>query len=86
MDVQEKLKKYFQNKSLEELASLRGLVASIMGDYDKSLISYAEIHEDKFFKNMPDDVKVLHEKRAKVFTLLMCINGVIEDKLFKIYE
>ena len=84
--MEEKLKKYFQNKSLEELASLRGLVASIMGDYDKSLISYAEIHEDKFFKNMPDDVKVLHDKRTKMFTLLMCINGVIEDKLFKIYE
>jgi hypothetical protein len=84
--MEEKLKKYFQNKSLEELASLRGLVASIMGDYDKSLISYAEIHEDKFFRNMPDDVKVLHDKRTKMFTLLMCINGVIEDKLFKIYE
>jgi uncharacterized membrane protein len=86
MDVQEKLKKYFQNKSLEELASLRGLVASIMNDYDRSLVSYAEIHEDKFFKNMPEDIKVLHEKRSKVFTLLMCINDVIEDKLFKIYE
>jgi hypothetical protein len=84
--MEEKLKKYFQNKSLEELASLRGLVASIMNDYDKSLISYAEIHEDKFFRNMPDDVKVLHDKRTKMFTLLMCINGVIEDKLFKIYE
>lgn len=84
--MEEKLKKYFQNKSLEELASLRGLVASIMGDYDKSLISYAEIHEDKFFRNMPDEVKVLHDKRTKMFTLLMCINGVIEDKLFKIYE
>lgn len=86
MDVQEKLKKYFQNKSLEELASLRGLVASIINDYDKSLISYAEIHEDKFFKNMPEDIKVFHDKRAKMFTLLMCINDVIEDKLFKIYE
>ena len=86
MDIQEKLKKYFKNKSLEELASLRGLVASIMNDYDKSLVSYAEIHEDKFFKNMPEDIKVLHEKRSKVFTLLMCINDVIEDKLFKIYE
>ena len=86
MDVQEKLKKYFKNKSLEELASLRGLVASIMNDYDKSLISYAEIHEDKFFKNMPEDIKVFHDKRAKMFTLLMCINDVIEDKLFKIYE
>lgn len=86
MDVQEKLKKYFKNKSLEELASLRGLVASIMNDYDRSLVSYAEIHEDKFFKNMPEDIKVLHEKRSKVFTLLMCINDVIEDKLFKIYE
>lgn len=84
--MEEKLKKYFQNKSLEELASLRGLVASIMNDYDRSLVSYAEIHEDKFFKNMPDDVKVLHDKRTKMFTLLMCINGVIEDKLFKIYE
>jgi hypothetical protein len=84
--MEEKLKKYFQNKSLEELASLRGLVASIMNDYDKSLISYAEIHEDKFFKNMPNDIKVLHDKRTKMFTLLMCINGVIEDKLFKIYE
>ena len=84
--MEEKLKKYFQNKSLEELASLRGLVASIMNDYDRSLVSYAEMHEDKFFKNMPDDVKVLHDKRTKMFTLLMCINGVIEDKLFKIYE
>ena len=84
--MEEKLKKYFQNKSLEELASLRGLVASIMNDYDRSLVSYAEIHEDKFFKNMPEDIKVLHDKRTKMFTLLMCINGVIEDKLFKIYE
>ena len=48
--------------------------------------TYGKIEQDKFFKNMPDDVKVLHEKRSKVFTLLMCINDVIEDKLFKIYE
>ena len=86
METQEKLKRYFQNKSLEELASLRGLVASIVNDYDKSLLSYAEIHEDKFFKSMPPEIQELHEKRRKVFTLLMCINGVIEEKLFKIYE
>ena len=84
--MEEKLKKYFQNKSLEDLASLRGLVASILNDYDKSLLNYAEIHEDKTFKNMPLEIQELQEKRRKIFTLLMCVNGVIEEKLFKIYE
>jgi predicted house-cleaning noncanonical NTP pyrophosphatase (MazG superfamily) len=37
----EKLKKYLANKNLEELASLRALVASICNDYDKNLTNYA---------------------------------------------
>ena len=43
--MDEKLKKYLANKKLDELASLRGLVASICNDYDKSLTNYAEIHK-----------------------------------------
>ena len=84
--MNEKLKKFLQNKSLESLASLRGLVSSIVNDYDRNLLTYAEMHDDKLFRNMPDDVKELHEKRNKIFSLLMSINGIIEEKLFKLYE
>ena len=84
--MDEKLKKYLTNKKLDELASLRGLVASICNDYDKSLTNYAEIHNDRAFTNMPGDIALMHEKRNKLFALLMSINSIIEEKLFKLYE
>ena len=84
--MEDKLKKYLINKNLEELASLRSLVASICNDYDKSLTNYAEIHNDKSFTNMPGNIALMHEKRNKLFGLLMNINSIIEDKLFKLYE
>ena len=82
----EKLKKYLANKNLEELASLRALVASICNDYDKNLTNYAEINNDRSFIKMPDDISTMHERRNKLFGLLMSINSIIEEKLFKLYE
>lgn len=84
--MDDKLKKYLTNKNLEELASLRGLVASICSDYDKNLTNYAEINNDKSFLKMPGDIALMHEKRNKLFGFLMNINSIIEDKLFKLYE
>ena len=84
--MNEKLKRYLVNKKLEELATLRGLVASICMDYDKSLTNYATINDDKSFTNMTPDVEKMHERRNKLFGLLMEINAIIEDKLFKLYE
>jgi hypothetical protein len=74
------------NKSLEELASLRMLVSSICNDYDKNLTTYATINDDRAFLKMPHDVKDMHERRQKLFGLLMSINSIIEEKLFKLYE
>jgi hypothetical protein len=84
--MNEKLNKYLNNKSLEELASLRGLVSSICNDYDKNLTTYATLNDDRAFLKMPSDVKTMHERRTKLFGLLMSINEIIENKLFKLYE
>ena len=84
--MNDKLNKYLFNKSLEELASLRGLVSSICNDYDKNLATYAAINDDRAFIKMPSDVKNMHERRQKLVGLLMSINSIIEDKLFKLYE
>ena len=84
--MNEKLNKYLNNKSLEELASLRGLVSSICNDYDKNLTTYATLNDDRAFLKMPQDVKTMHERRTKLFGLLMSINEIIENKLFKLYE
>jgi hypothetical protein len=35
---------------------------------------------------MPGDIAAMHERRNKLFGLLMNINSIIEDKLFKLYE
>ena len=84
--MNDKLKRYLTNKSLEELASLRALVSSICNDYDKNLTTYATINDDRAFLKMPQDVKDMHERRQKLFGLLMSINSIIEEKLFKLYE
>ena len=84
--MNDKLKRYLTNKPLEELASLRMLVSSICNDYDKNLTTYATINDDKAFLKMPQDVKDMHERRQKLFGLLMSINSIIEEKLFKLYE
>jgi len=84
--MNDKLKRYLTNKSLEELASLRMLVSSICNDYDKNLTTYATINDDRAFLKMPQDVKDMHERRQKLFGLLMSINSIIEEKLFKLYE
>lgn len=84
--MNEKLNKYLINKSLEELASLRGLVSSICNDYDKNLTTYATMNDDKAFMKMPPNVKDMHERRGKLFGLLLSINAIIEEKLFKLYE
>lgn len=84
--MNEKLNKYLNNKSLEELASLRSLVSSICNDYDKNLTTYATLNDDRAFLKMPSDIKVMHERRTKLFGLLMSINEIIENKLFKLYE
>lgn len=81
-----KLEKCLRVKSLEELASLRGLAASIRADYDKDLTTYAALNDDRYFEHMPDSVKQMHERRNKLSDLLMSINEIIEDKLFKLYE
>lgn len=84
--MNEKLNRYLTNKSLEELASLRGLVSSICNDYDKNLTTYATLNDDRAFAKMPQDIASMHERRQKLFGLLMNINAIIEDKLFKLYE
>jgi len=84
--MNEKLNKYLANKSLEELASLRMLVSSICNDYDKNLTTYATLNDDRSFTNMPTDIAEMHERRQKLFGLLMSINVIIEKKLFKLYE
>ncbi len=84
--MNEKLNKYLSNKSLEELSSLRGLVSSICNDYDKNLTTYATMNDDKAFLKMPPNIKLMHERRTKLFGLLMSINSIIEEKLFKLYE
>ena len=82
----DKLLNYLKNKKLEDLSMLRGLVSSICSDYDKSLTTYATLNDDKFFRNMPKEIEEMHEKRTKLFNLLMNINGIIENKLFNLYE
>ena len=84
--MNEKLNRYLVNKSLEELSSLRGLVSSICSDYDKNLTTYATLNDDRAFLKMPPDIKAMHERRNKLFSLLMSINAIIEEKLFKLYE
>lgn len=84
--MDDKLRKYLEGKKLDELASLRGLVASICNDYDKNLTNYAEINNDRAFNKMPGDIALMHERRNKLFSLLMSVNNIIEDKLFKLYE
>jgi len=81
-----KLNKYLSNKSIEDLASLRALVASICNDYDKNLTTYATLNDDRAFLKMPTEVKAMHDRRNKLSGLLMSINAIIEDKLFKLYE
>jgi hypothetical protein len=84
--MDDKLKKCLEYKTLEELASLRGLVSSMRADYDRDLTTYATLNDDKAFMNMPPHVKDMHDRRGKLTSLLMCINSIIEDKLFKLYE
>ena len=84
--MNEKLEKCLSYKSLEELASLRGLVSSICNDYDKNLTTYATLNDDRAFLKMPSDVADMHGRRQKLFGLLLTINAIIEDKLFKLYE
>lgn len=84
--MNERLNKYLTNKSLEDLASLRSLVSSICNDYDKNLTTYATLNDDRAFLKMPQDIKNMHERRTKLFGLLLSINAIIEEKLFKLYE
>lgn len=84
--MNERLNKYLTNKSLEDLASLRSLVSSICNDYDKNLTTYATLNDDRAFLKMPQDIKNMHERRTKLFGLLLNINAIIEEKLFKLYE
>lgn len=82
----EKLRKYLKGKSLESLATIRSLASSICNDYDKNLTTYATLNDDKLFQHMPEEVEKMHERRKNMFSLLMCINEIIEDKLFNIYN
>jgi hypothetical protein len=83
--MNEKLIKFLENKTIEELANLRGITSAIVGDYDKSLTTYATLNDDKAFLRMPQEVKDMHEKRNKLHALLMKINSIIENKLFNLY-
>ena len=84
--MNEKLEKYLKCKSLESLTTLRGLVSSICRDYDMNLVNYATINNDSSFSNMTPEIENLHERRNKLNGLLMSINAIIEEKLFKLYE
>ena len=44
------------------------------------------MNDDKAFKRMPPEIEDFHERRNKLTTLLMGINAIIEEKLFKLYE
>ena len=55
--MDEKLLKYLQNKKLEDLASLRGLIKSIVLDYDNSLTTYATLNDDKLFSKMDNNIR-----------------------------
>ena len=83
--MDEKLLKYLQNKKLEDLASLRALIKSIVLDYDKSLTTYATLNDDKLFSKMDDNTRSMYERRGKLNNLLMAVNNIIEEKLFKLY-
>ena len=83
--MDEKLLKYLQNKKLEDLASLRGLIKSIVLDYDNSLTTYATLNDDKLFSKMDDNTRSMYERRVKLNNLLMAVNNIIEEKLFKLY-
>lgn len=83
--MNEKLIKFLENKTIEELAGLRGITSAIVNDYDKSLTTYATLNDDKAFLRMPQEVKDMHEKRNKLHALLMKINSIIENKLFNLY-
>ena len=83
--MDEKLLKYLQNKKLEDLASLRGLIKSIVLDYDNSLTNYATLNDDKLFSKMDDNTRSMYERRGKLNNLLMAVNNIIEEKLFKLY-
>lgn len=83
--MDEKLLKYLQNKKLEDLASLRGLIKSIVLDYDNSLTTYATLNDDKLFSKMDDNTRSMYERRGKLNNLLMAVNNIIEEKLFKLY-
>ncbi len=85
-DMDSKLEKYLKIRKLEELATLRGLVLSLIRDYDTNLTTYAAMNDDKAFKRMPPEIEDFHERRNKLTTLLMGINAIIEEKLFKLYE
>ena len=83
--MDEKLLKYLQNKKLEDLASLRGLIKSIVLDYDNSLTTYATLNDDKLFSKMDNNTRSMYERRGKLNNLLMAVNNIIEGKLFKLY-
>ena len=83
--MNEKLIKFLENKTIEELAGLRGITSAIVSDYDKSLTTYATLNDDKAFLRMQQEVKDMHEKRNKLHALLMKINSIIENKLFNLY-
>ena len=83
--MDEKLLKYLQNKKLEDLASLRGLIKSSVLDYDNSLTTYATLNDDKLFSKMDNNTRSMYERRGKLNNLLMAVNNIIEGKLFKLY-
>ena len=83
--MDEKLLKYLQNKKLEDLASLIALIKSIVLDYDNSLTVYATLNDDKLFSKMDDNTRSMYERRGKLNNLLMAVNNIIEEKLFKLY-
>ena len=71
-----------------DVLSIRGTNDGVlnMKHYDKNLTTYATMNDDRAFTKMPPEIKSMHERRQKLFGLLLNINGIIEDKLFKLYE
>lgn len=83
--MNEKLKNYLKTQSISELAGLRQITSALCGDYDKNLMTYANLNGDTSFTKMPKDIESMHERRNRLFALLMSINSIIEEKLFNLH-
>ena len=72
-----------EDKSLEELATIRSLATSLLYDFDKNLATYATLNGDTQFLNMPKEIEEQHVRRNKMHGVITKVNAIIEEKLFE---